>query len=114
MAHDGGEAEGRDIDPFDLIGLCVEGRDSGFERVEGGVNGIAAGPQAQPVARDLPARAELVEQVRRVETVANEMGQRFLDRQCAWRGWCRPLSVPAIARPLRPRRAMPPRRADGQ
>ncbi len=80
IAHDRCKAEGRDIDAFDVVRFGAERRDGFLECIERGIDRIAARPQAKPVSRDFPAGAELIEQAGRLEPVADQAAQRFLDR----------------------------------
>ena len=51
-----------------------------FSAVERGMDRIAARVEPEIIARDLPARAQLVEQTFGIEAAADQMAQCFLDR----------------------------------
>ena len=79
VAHDSCKTIGRNIDAFDVLRFCVERRDGFLKCIERSIDRIASGAQAEPVSRDLPTGAELIEQVGGVEAVTDEAAQRFLD-----------------------------------
>ena len=79
IAHDGGEPIGRHIDTLNLIRRRTQRREGVFERIQGRIDGIATGPQTEVVAADLPARAELMQQILGLKAFPTRLTQGFLN-----------------------------------
>src|SRR4029453_4981800 len=69
----------RGVDALDVLRTWAQALEHLLKAIERRMDGLAARVEPEPVARNLPARAELLEHALGPETVAHHLAQRLLD-----------------------------------